>query len=445
MYAGSGTLGYYAYRRMRPTGIVFLVLIMVTAVLAMGHPRGPVYQIFAVVLSLVAVGLVWAWSRRARLSVERELPPHGTVGHPIRYRVRVRNLGRRLVQHAFLIETPPSPHPSVAAFYHAREPGEEQRNAFDRFFRYYRWQWLLERRALFQGGAPGESLTIEPGEEVRSTLGFTPVRRGVIVLNDMRVLLPDPFGFFQRCREVVQKPSSITILPKRYRLPLVDFSGTARFEIGGEAASNAIGASGEFIGLREYRPGDSLRQIHWKSWARTGRPIVKELEDNFFPRYGLVLDTFPEPGQEQAFEEAVSVAASFAATLETSESLLDLMFVGEQAHVITAGRGMARADAMLEVLAAVEPAHGTAFDELARLILRHADELSVCICVLCGWSEERARWLSRLEQSGLELRVLCLVDDVEEAREEWRKNPATEKVHWLELGKVQESLLQWQG
>ena len=81
------------------------------------------------------------------------------------------------------------------------------------------------------------------------------------------------------------------VLPRRYPLPPIELPGGAAFKITGETNTNAIGNSGEFVGLRDYRPGDPLRQIHWKSWARTGRPIVKELEDTFYPRYGLVLDT----------------------------------------------------------------------------------------------------------------------------------------------------------
>ena len=132
------------------------------------------------------------------------------------------------------------------------------------------------------------------------------------------------------------------VLPRRYRLPEPNLPGEACFQLGGEALSNAIGQSGEFLGLRDYRPGDALRHIHWKSWAKTGRPIVKEFEDVFFPRYGLVLDNFAGPGDEDLFEEAVSVAASFASAIDTKRSLLDLMFIRDEAIVVTAGRGLAK-------------------------------------------------------------------------------------------------------
>ncbi len=77
---------------------------------------------------------------------------------------------------------------------------------------------------------------------------------------------------------------------------------------------------------------------------------MKEFEDEFFVRHALVLDTFDEEPNSELLEEAVSVAASFACTALTQESLLDLLFVGNQSYCFTAGRGLGYADQMLEIL-----------------------------------------------------------------------------------------------
>ena len=99
--------------------------------------------------------------------------------------------------------------------------------------------------------------------------------------------------------------------------------------------------------MRDYRSGDALRRIHWKGWAKTGRPIVKEFEDIYFPRYGLVLDNFTEEGDDDLFEETVAVAASFACAIDTRRSILDLMFIKDEAIVVKAGRGEAMAEKLL--------------------------------------------------------------------------------------------------
>ncbi len=399
-FRGTG-VSFFFSRRIRPAGIALCCVVIMGSVLGVGHPQDSVYQIFSLAFGMALIGLPWAFFRKAAIEVRRELPGHATVGEVVRFSVRVRNTGAKRLRRAWMTETPMDSRPPLAEFLHRREPGEEKRNAFDRALAYYRWQWLMARRRLFDGGRSDEELDLAPGETMRIVMEIMPCRRGVIRLNDARVLLPDPFGLFQRCRAVSGPAATLTVLPRRYPLPPIEMPGANRFQIGGDAATNAIGNSGEFVGLRDYRPGDPLRQIHWKSWARTGRPIVKELEDNFFPRYGLILDTFPGVGSEGLFEDAISVAASFAASIDTSESLLDLMFIRDEAHIVTAGRGVAKAEKLLEVLAAVE-ADGTGdFDSLARLVLRHRDELTSCLVVFCGWDESRAAFLRALSRGGV--------------------------------------------
>ena len=91
--------------------------------------------------------------------------------------------------------------------------------------------------------------------------------------------------------------------------------------------------------MRDYRPGDPLRRIHWRSWAKTDKPIVKEYQDEFFVRHALILDTFQKEAYGDVFEEAISVAASFACTMGTQDSLLDLMFIGTEERGRAGGAG----------------------------------------------------------------------------------------------------------
>lgn len=401
-HTGSG-IGHFARRRMRPAGIALGAVFILAACLGIGHERVPLYQLFSFCLAIYLIGLPWAFLRSAKLEAMREAPRHATAGETLRYSVRVRHLGRSRISRAWLAESPPDPRPAADEFALLREPGEEERNRFDQRFAYFRWQWLLLRNRLFTHGSSHTELRLRPGRETRVFIEITPLRRGVIHLDDLRVLLPDPFGLFQKCSPVKAPPATITVLPRRYPLPPIELPGGGSFKISGDANTNSIGNSGEFVGLRDYRPGDPLRQIHWKSWARTGRPIVKELEDTFYPRYGLVLDTLSTQNNDNTFEEAVSVAASFAASLDTSESLLDLMFIKNQAHIVTAGRGIERAEKLLEVLAGVSPERTAHYDALAKLVLRHRDDLTSCLVILNGWDEARADFLHRLTSGG----VLC--------------------------------------
>lgn len=419
-------------RRIRPAGMGALLVVCLGSFMSIGQPRNSVFQIFCFSLAMVALALVWVILRRAKLEASHSLPHHATVGETLNYSVRVCNMGRRKIRGANLVQTAPDPRPTLGEFATIKEPGEEQRNFFDRFMVYYRWQWLLSRKRGFISAPPGESFEIEQGEIKRLTLSLTPLRRGVIAMDDMRVLLPDPFGFFQKCKPVVSAHARLVVLPKRYRLPSIIMPGSSAFRIGGEETSNAIGNSGEFVGLREYRPGDPLRQIHWKSWAHTGRPMIKELEDTFYPRYALILDTFPGSPDGNIFEEMVSVAASFIVGLEHSESLLDLMFIAGEAHTVTAGRGMERADKLLEVLAGVHCGEEENFKLLNRTVVSHRDQITSCLLILNGWDKARADFVTSLAKSG----ILCVPLVIGPG-----SAPKGVSGHWLESGEIPRDLL----
>src|SRR5207302_10880458 len=230
--------------------------------------------------------------------------------------------------------------------------------------------------------------TAAPREEVEVRLELIPLRRGLLRFNAVRLARPDPLGLL-RALAKVPLPQTTLILPRRYRLPPVSFPGTLKYQDGGVALASRVGQSEEFVALRDYRHGDPLRHIHWRSWAKACKPVVKEFEDEFFVRHALVLDTFTAYPHSEIFEEAISVAASFACAIQTQESLLDLLFVGPQSYCFTAGRGLAHTDQMLEILASVQPCTEKLFSELEHLVLTHVKSVSGCICVLLAWDDGR--------------------------------------------------------
>ena len=111
---------------------------------------------------------------------------------------------------------------------------------------------------------------------------------------------------------------------------------------GSVSLASSVGDSEEFVSLRDYRPGDPLRRIHWKSRAKTGQPVVREEQSEYFVRQALILDTFQPESESTILEEAISIAASFACDFHTQESLLDLMFVGLQSWATTTSTRLER-------------------------------------------------------------------------------------------------------
>jgi uncharacterized protein (DUF58 family) len=77
-----------------------------------------------------------------------------------------------------------------------------------------------------------------------------------------------------------------------------------------------VGRLGEWLGVREYRAGDRLRDIHWRKTAQTGRPVVREHHEETSQRVALELDNCARGKitevQRTEFERAVSRCASLA-------------------------------------------------------------------------------------------------------------------------------------
>jgi uncharacterized protein (DUF58 family) len=173
---------------------------------------------------------------------------------------------------------------------------------------------------------------------------------------------------------------------------------------------------------------------------------VKEYQDEFFVRHALILDTFAAGGQEEVFEEAVSVAASFACTVMTQESLLDLLFVGAQAFCLTTGRGVGQVEQALELLAGVQPCQKQSFETLRNLVLQHAALVSGCVGVFLSWDEPRRELVRQLRGQGLPVLALVLAhpapgQDLDELKVAAQK----EQCHILQTGQVAEGLLALEG
>lgn len=397
------------------------------------------YQVFTFLLALLAISMVWGLFFRNRFTARRILPRFGTVGEPLPYRIVVQNNTPKRQRDLDIFDTGDDPRPTLREFVEMVEPEEEKRNLFDRIIGYHRWLWLLSKK---EGGVSKKQTlpTLAPQSEGEVQAEIVPGQRGHLNLKSLAVTRPDPFGLF-RGSVTLPLEQSVLILPKRYSLPAVSLPGTRKYQPGGVALTYSVGDSQEFVSMRDYRPGDPLRRIHWRSWAKTGKPVVKQYQEEFFVRHGLILDTFQEAERSEKFEEAVSVASSFACAVQTQESLLDLMFVGPEAYCFTAGRGVALTDRMLEILAAVQPCRDKPFNTLPAIVFERSSLLSGCICVLLSWDDDRQQFVGNLLELGIPTLVLVITG----ANDPPTLDPGPmqgkpERFLRLEVGKIEEGL-----
>ena len=442
-YLHANYRGYYALKRsfqnrFTRAGLLVLAGLIATGSIGLDTNLVVTYRAFAFLACLLGTAILTSRLVLPQVTARRDLPRFGTVGAPLRYTIHLANLSPRLQTGLSLNEQLSDPRPSLRDFCLTAEPGEEKRNWLDRRYAYYRWEWLLD---LNQHALPREHPlpALPPKSEIEFPAEILPLRRGTLRLNGLTLNCPDPFGLY-RSFVRLPAPGKVLILPRRYALPEIALPGSLKYQQGGVALASSVGESEEFISLREYRPGDPRRHIHWKSWAKTGKPIVKEFQDEFFVRHALVLDTFSDEPFSELFEEAVSVAASFACNLQTQDSLLDLMFVGPEAYCFTAGRGLAHAEQMLAVLAAVRVTNDTGFAALPRAVLDRISGVSGCVLVLLAWDERRQDIVKRLKQLAIPVRVFVIVRPGEPNLEPGPLQDDPAQFVTLPLGKVGETL-----
>ncbi len=433
IYRATSGLWHWSRRRFTRAGLCVAAGVVVAGATGTDIENTVNYQSFALLLAFLIFAVLASFFFRARFSATRLLPRVGTAGQLLPYRVRVKNLTAKKQAGLTLLENLADPRPNFPDWL-AFQLAESRRVRPFRVTQRRRWNPFLLALARESEVPP-----LPAHGEAEARVEIFPLRRGVLRFDGVTLARPDPLGLF-RSFIPVAAPQTVLILPQRYPLPPIALPGALRYQEGGVTLAANVGRSEEFVALRDYRHGDPLRHIHWRSWAKTGKPIVKEFEDEFFVRHALVLDTFDGEPNGEVLEEAVSVAASFACTILTQESLLDLLFVGHQSYCFTAGRGVAHADQMLEILASVKNCADKKFAALEHLVLNHVAAVSGCICILQRWDDARKSFVKKLRTLGVPLLVLVVVPPGESKLDAGPLRDEPENFHVLELGHVAEAL-----
>lgn len=301
-----------AWRRIRFTtgGLVFTLGTVAVGFAAMNTGNNLLYLLLGAMLGFIAVS-GWLSEQAIRgLRIARRIPRSVTVGRSMRLVYRVANTKSRL--------------PSLAV-----ELVEEG---------------LPERAFLAH---------VPPGGEVEAHSVNSFVRRGVYPLDTLTVSTSFPFGLFLKERDV-SLPGELVVWPRTDRPVPTPSPGGGRVPRPGEGARGPKGQRGEYRSLRDYRPGDDPRDIHWRSSARLRTPVIREYERDATETRWICLDTRAEPGD--AAEVAVEAAASLAArAAERNRSFALVTADG----LVEPGRGPGQLERVLDALARVDfhPGH----------------------------------------------------------------------------------------
>ncbi len=146
------------------------------------------------------------------------------------------------------------------------------------------WQpWLPED---LQGGNTRRHLVLAPGASQVLRMRVTPLRLGLVESPVVYIRLRGEAGLAWWRQPPERGGAAFRVLPARLN-EAGAAAGVSRY---GSQARESAGAGPDFLGLRDYRPGDPLRAVDWKATARTGRRIVRTFSEERGAELLLVLD-----------------------------------------------------------------------------------------------------------------------------------------------------------
>ena len=367
----------YSFRlRTTRTGRMALILVGVLGLLTANIGISwPIYFLPVVFFSLLCMSVFSYVLFRPKVSVRRGLPERCAVGAEFVVKAEATNEGRLPVFDLCLAE-------------------------MDLYLRF-----------LLSEGT-GYVDMLKPKETVHLSYRLKATQRGAHDLLGPVALSGFPFGLYHATHQN-KTPHRILVYPRFH--PLLEFAlpVSRRHQLGGLELVSDLADSEEFLGNREYRPGDRLVLLDHAAWARLGFPIVHEFQQEYLCRIALLLDTQVPEGtksERRAFESAVSVSAAVADVLSRQEYVIDLFAAGSHVYHFQAGRGLGYLDNILDILACVESREDNPFEVLAPAVIDEIRQISTAVFILLDWDEEREAFIRRLWSLGVAVKIIVVRD-----------------------------------
>jgi uncharacterized protein (DUF58 family) len=372
---------FYFYKLTRP-GKVLVASMFMSMPMALLNLDIPVYQLFLAIFFLMLCTFFAGIFNRPRMGVTETCMEKISAGEILTQNLALRNL--------------------------------DKKDARDISVRYYGTAPSIERLHNIDSIA-----FLEPEKSVTLDAEFRAHRRGRYTLPSPVVFTEFPFSIWRSGVKLNQPMEEHTflVLPRFHAADGINVPTTTRHQPGGIAFTSHVGESPEYIGSREYRPGDSIRRIDFRSWARIRKPVVREYHEEYYCRIALVLDTFIEPKRKQSktgypeLEAAISLSATIADALSNGEYIIDIFAAGPDLYVFRSGRHTAHFENVLEILACLEARRDNPFDYVGPALLEEMSKISTTIFVFIGWDDSREQIVRAALEAGSQVKVFFVAAD----------------------------------
>lgn len=246
--------------------------------------------------------------------------------------------------------------------------------------------------------------------------------RGRYRVGPLTVRLMDPFGLCELPRSFATA-DTLVVTPQVIALPSVALSG--EWGGAGHSTSRSVATYGDDdVATREYRHGDDLRRIHWRTTARRGELTVRREEQPWQSRGAVVLDTrliaHRGDGPASSLEWAVSAAASIS--LHLARNGFEIRLITDTGNEVSSA-GLAEASfdgSVLDALALVSPSPGRTLSTGLGTVRRHGTE-GLLVAVVGSLTPDDADELARMRSGGAATGIALVLDT-----DSWVAHPSAE-------------------
>lgn len=184
---------------------------------------------------------------------------------------------------------------------------------------------------------------LEPG--TRRTLRYTAYcsrHWGIHPLGPLSVHSSDPAGLFHAWA-TLPGTEDFAVFPQVYDVAGLQELGARSTLVPHESSAGRPGQSLVPMGIREYRPGDDLRRVHWPATARRGALMVKEVEVDLSPYFTVIIDLDRRHragmGRKSTLEYVLRTSASVIWTAIRTGGFVQVSGLGASPLHVPPGRG----------------------------------------------------------------------------------------------------------
>lgn len=222
-------------------------------------------------------------------------------------------------------------------------------------------------------GRQSALLTLDPGEGAHLDASLR-ARRGEFTFRSLHVEISETFGLFSGSFEI-PLPGELGVEPEGEALRSFVLRPPQTRGFAGPVPARTGGRGTDFFTVRQYQPGDALRQVNWRASNRSAQSLYTNVfEQQRITDVGIILDA-REPAdlrgpQGSLFEHSVRAAVSLTAPILQAGNRLGLLVYGPGMESVFPGYGKVQQRRILRALSRAGAGHNFALESLEHLPTR---------------------------------------------------------------------------